>query len=256
MSEMQTQPAAPVTPQGAGLSQWQRVVNVFTAPSKTFTDIRDHSRSWWLPFVIMVVFSYLLFAAITMKIGWAQVAENTIHMSPKSEERLAQAPPEQRELSMKWTQYAMEGIFAFSPVLVLIIVAVAALVLWGTINFVFGGKATFGSVFAVYMYAALPSLIKSILGIVVIFTGIAPESFNLSNFAPTNAGAFLNQADTNAALYKLASSIDFTTIWTIFLLGIGLATVARVKRGSGYMTSFGWWVIIVLIGVGWAAAFS
>jgi hypothetical protein len=103
------------------------------------------------------------------------------------------------------------------------------------------------------MYASLPGIIKSLLGTVVIFAGTAPESFNLKNFAPTNVGSFLNPLETNAALYKLASALDFTTIWTMVLLGIGIATVAKVKRSSGYIAVFGWWALFVLIGVGWAA---
>jgi hypothetical protein len=103
------------------------------------------------------------------------------------------------------------------------------------------------------MYASLPGLIKTLLGTVVIFTAGTPETFNLNNFAPTSVGAFLPQAETNAALYKLASAIDVTTIWTMVLMGIGLAIVAGVKRSSGYVAVFGWWALIVLIGVGWAA---
>ena len=74
-----------------GLSQWQRVINTFSAPSKTFEDIKRGNRSWWMPFLIAIMAGYVLFAAITFKIGWAQVAENTIHLSPKSEEKLAQS---------------------------------------------------------------------------------------------------------------------------------------------------------------------
>jgi hypothetical protein len=87
---------------------------------------------------------------------------------------------------------------------------------------------------------------------VVIFSGAAPESFNVKNFAPTNLGAFLNPIDTNKALYALATSLDVVTIWTLVLLGIGVATVAGVKRTSGYIAVFGWWAIIVLVGVGFA----
>jgi hypothetical protein len=253
MSEMEVQTAAEPVP---GLTEWQRVANTFAAPSKTFEDIKRGSKSWWMPFLILVAFSYLLFAGITMRIGWAQVAENAIHLNPKAEARMAQAPEAQRETSMKFTQYGMEGAFAASPVLVLIFAAVISLVLWGTINFVFGGKATFSSVFAVWMYASLPGLIKTLLGTIVIFAGLAPESFNLNNFAPTNVAAFLNPAETNAALYKLATSIDFTTIWYLALFGIGTAIVAGVKRTSGYIAVFGWWAIIVLVSVGWAAAFG
>jgi hypothetical protein len=42
----------------------------------------------------------------------------------------------------------------------------------------------------------------------------------------------------------------------MILMGIGIATVAGVKRSSGYITVFGWWALFVLIGVGWAAAFG
>ncbi len=250
MSDMAVQPAAEPVP---GLTQWQRISNTFTAPSKTFEDIKRGNKSWWLPFLIMVLVSYVLFAAITVRIGWAQVAENTIHMNAKAAEKMAQVPDAQRETSMKFTTYVMEGGFAASPILVLISTAVIALVLWGTINFVFGGKATFQEVFVVWMFASLPILIKSLLGTIVIFAGMAPESFNIANFAPTSIGAFLNPLETNAALYKLASALDFTTIWYLILMGMGIAIVAGVKRASGYIAVFGWWAIIVLFGVGIAA---
>jgi len=257
MSDMQVQPSAsPAAPQAAGLTQWQRVVNTFTAPSKTFNDIRDHSRSWWMPLIVAALGAYVMYAAITMKIGWAQVAENAVHQSPKAEERMANATPEARATQEKITVMFMQGAFIASPAFVLLFAAVGSLVLWGTINFVFGGKAKFGGIFAVWMYASLPGIIKALLCVAVIFTGIAPESFNLSNPSPTNIGAFLNPLETNKALYALATSLDALTIWTLVLAGIGTAIVAGVKRTSGYIAVFGWWAIFVLIGAGWAAAFG
>ena len=67
---------------------------------------------------------------------------------------------------------------------------------------------------AVWLYATLPSIIKTLLGIIVIYAGVAPESFNIKNFAPTNIGAFLNPLETNKALYTLATSLDVVTIWS------------------------------------------
>jgi hypothetical protein len=138
----------------------------------------------------------------------------------------------------------------------LIVVALGTLGLWATINFVFGGKATYSNLFVVWLYAGLPAIIKSLLGTVTIFAGTAPESFNIKNFSPTNAAAFLNPMDTNKALYALLSSLDVVTIWTLVLLAIGTATVAGVKRSSGYIAVFGWWAIFVVIGVGIAAVFG
>jgi hypothetical protein len=179
-----------------------------------------------------------------------------VRLNPKQEERMAQATPEQRAFGEKISIYLTEGVFIANPLLVLGGVALCSLVLWGTINFAFGGKAKFGSIYAVWMYASLPTIVKTLLGTAVIFTGIAPESFNIKNFAPTNAAAFLDPLETNKALYALASSLDVVTIWFLALLAIGVAAVAGVKRNSGYIAVFGWWAVIVLIGVGWAAAFG
>jgi len=252
MSDLEVQSVAEPTPVG-GLSQMQRVTNIFTAPSKTFEDIKRGNKSWWMPFIIMAVFGYILFAAISMKIGLPQVVQNQVHLNQKQEEQMAQATPEQREMTAKISLYVTEGIFIANPALVLLFAAIISLVIWGTINFGFGGKAKFGSIFAVWFFANLPGIIKVLLGTVVIFAGVAPDAFNIKNYAPTNAGAFLNPLDTNKAIYSIATSLDVITIWTLFLLGMGTAIVAGVKRSSGYIAVFGWWIIIVLFGAGIAA---
>jgi hypothetical protein len=253
MNDLEMQPVAESGPTGTGLSQWQRAANMFAAPSKTFEDIKRGNKSWWLPFVIMAVVGYILFAVVALKIGLPQVVANQIHLNPQGEEKLAQAPPEQREMGTKISLYMTEGIFIVRPVLVLGGIALLSLGLWGTINFVFGGRAKYGSIFSAWMFAGLPGIVKPLLGAIVIFAGAAPETFNLKNYAPTNAAAFLNPLETNKALYALLSSLDAVTIWTLVLLGMGTAIVAGVKRSSGYLAVFGWWTIFVLIGAGIAA---
>ena len=246
----------PVTEPAAGLTQLQRVVNTFTAPSKTFEDIKSGNRSWWLPLIIFTIFAYLLFAVVYTRIGIQQVVDNQIHLSPANEERLAAATPEQRETSNKFSVGFTEAAFLANPIFVIGGVALMSLVIWGTINFAFGGRATFGGIFAMWMYATLPSIIKSILGMITILAGMAPESFNIKNMAPTNLGAFLDPMETNKALYALASSVDVVTIWTLILLGMGTSIIAGTKRGSGYIAVFGWWIIVVAIGAGVAAIFG
>jgi len=251
MSDSGVQPVAAVAP---GLSQMQRVTDTFTAPSKTFEDIKRGNKSWWMPFVIIAIVGYILFAAVTLKIGMPTVVDNQIRLDPKAQERMANATPEQRATGAKISLYVTQGVFIGGPVLLLVLGAVISLGIWATINFAFAGKATYGSIFAVWMYASLPTIVKTLLGVIVIFAGAAPESFNIKNFAPTNIGAFLNPVETNKALYSLASSLDIVTIWSLAVLAIGVAIVAGVKRTSGYIAVFGWWALIVLIGVGWSLA--
>jgi hypothetical protein len=250
MSDLEVQPVAEAA---AGLTQWQRVSNTFTAPSKTFEDIKRGNKSWWLPLIVMALAGYLLFAAVSQKIGLQTVIDNQVRLDPKSQERMAQSSPEQRAAGNKIAMSITEGVFIAGPLIGLLGAAVLSGVMLGTINFIFGGRAKYSSVFAMYYYAYLPSIVKVLLGIVVIYAGIAPESFNIKNFAPTNLGAFIDPAETNKALYTLATSIDAVTIWTLILVSIGIATVAGVKRSSGYIAVFGWWVIVVLVSVGFAA---
>lgn len=236
-----------------GLTQWQRLIYIFSAPSKTFEDIKRGNRSFWLPLIALALINYAFFGAVVQKVGIRQVTENQIRMSPKAQERMAQATPEQQEQGYKISDGITQGVFIAGPVLGLIVAVIVSAVLLGTINFGFGGRAKFGQVFAVTYYAWLPQMVKVLLGIVVLYAGMAPESFNIKNFAPTNIGAFLDPVETNKALYALATAMDAVTIWMAFVMSIGVATVAGVKRSAGYIAVFGWWLIIVFLGVVGAA---
>ena len=43
--------------ESAALSQMERVVDTFVAPTKTFADIRRNA-SWWLPFLLSILVSF------------------------------------------------------------------------------------------------------------------------------------------------------------------------------------------------------
>ena len=239
--------------ENTGLTQWQRLSCLFTAPSKTFEDIRRGNRSWWLPWIVMALASYLLFGAVVQRVGIRQTVENQMRFNQRAQEQMAQASPEQQEKAYKISEVITEAGFLAGPALGLLFGLVIAAVLMGTINFGFGGRANFGQVFAVVYYAWLPMVIKVLLGVVTLYAGMAPEAFNIKNYAPTNAGAFLDPTGTPKALYALATAMDLTTIWSMVLLSIGLATVAGVKRSSGYIAVVGWWLLLVLFGVAIAA---
>ena len=252
MSELEAQSAPTSIP---GLNQWQRVANTFIAPAKTFEDIRRGNRSWWLPLILLALSGYLLFGVISQNIGLRQALDNQMRMNPKAQERVEQMTPEQRARVNNFSLELTEGIFAATPLMGMASAALASMVLLATVNFGFGGRAKYAEVLAVSYYAWLPSIVKVLLGVAVIYAGELPEAFNIKNFAPTNIGAFLDPVDTNKALYALATSADLVAIWTLVLMGMGVAAVAGVKLSQGYIAVFGWWIVIVLFQVG-VAAFS
>lgn len=240
----------------AGLGQLDRAASIFTAPSRTFEDIRNGQRSWWLPFIVFAIVSYILFGVVTQRVGMQQTIQNQIRMSPRTQEQMSQATPEQLEKMQGFWATFTESMFLAAPLVGFFYAVVISAVFLGTINFGFGGRATFGDVIAVTYYSWLPNAIQVLMGIVVTWFQ-PPEMFNIKNFAPTNPAAlFLDPASSSQTLYVLMSQLDVITIWTLVLLSIGISTVAGVKRSTGYITVFGWWTIVVLFKVGIAAAFS
>ncbi len=256
MSNPSLQPEAAASE--PGLSQWQRVGNVFLAPSKVFQDIARGNKSWWLPFLIVVLTGAFMYGAITREVTWRGVYENQQRAAPAFAKRLMEnMTPEQRAAADQRGPRGQAITWALSPLGLLLMNMIAALILWPTINFGFGGKATYGAILAVTMYATLVLWpIKLLLGGLALFAGALPDAFNLQNIAGTNIAYYLSKEDIGAGLYALLMSLDPLVIWNLVLTSIGVSIVARTKRGSGYIAVFGWWILILMISVGFAAAFG
>lgn len=235
----------------AALSQGERVIDTFVAPSKTFTDIL-RNQSWWLPFLIILVIGYGFIFTVEKRVGWSQVVENSLKASPSQAEQINNAPADQQPaIRARLVAGYKISSYAF-PVFVLFYWVIAAAIMLGTLNFGFGGTAKFGQLFAVFVYAGLPGTIKSLLSIVVLFAGLDAESFNLQNPVGTNLGYYL-PPDGPKWLTALGTSIDVFTIWTVVLLAIGCGIAAKIKRGSAAIAVVGWWVVIILVSVAVAA---
>jgi hypothetical protein len=236
------------------LTEVQRVVDTFTAPSKTFTDI-IRKATFWGPLLILIVVALGFSYSVQQKIGWEKVFENNLHQTPQREEQFEKLAPEQ-QATQKAVGIKITAIITYCyPVLILIFAAIFVLLVWVTANFIFGGSAKFGQVFAINMYANLVMNLKYLLAIVAIFAGVAPDSFLLSNPVGTNIGYYLSP-DAPKALTALCMHLDIFEIWSVILMTIGVAIVAKVSRGKAAGAVIGWWLIFVLVGVGVAAAGS
>jgi hypothetical protein len=238
----------------APLSQVERVVDTFMAPSKTFNDILRDS-SWWLPWLLGVLVTLGFGLAIQQKVGWDKAYATILLHSPQAQQdRLAQLPPDQQAKQKAIGASFVKYIFWSTPILSLVFAALASAVLLATLNFGLGGHATFSQMFAVWMYGTLPFLIQGILGIITLFAGLDADSFNLKNPVGTNVGYYL-PLDAPQWLVAFATSLDVLTIWVLILLTIGCAIVGRTKRSTAAVAVWGWWIVITLGKVVTAAIF-
>ena len=237
--------SAGVAPEAPALSQVERVVDAFVAPSKTFSDIR-RSASWWLPWLLSTIVGLALVYMVDKKVSMEKVAENQVAMSPKASARLEQLPADQREkqmeISAKFTR-----IIAFGwPLLSLLWVAILAAVLLGTFKMGLGAEIGFWQCFAISMYAHLPGIVKGLLVMLTLQIS-GGENFTFQNELASNLSALFDP-NSSHFLWSIASSIDVFNIWILVLTGIGYSCVTRVKRGTCLTVVFGWWVVLTLGG--------
>ncbi|QNI36832.1 YIP1 family protein [Edaphobacter albus] len=239
--------------QDAGLSEVERVVDVFVAPSKTFTDILRNA-SWWLPFILMLLITVGATFAVDKQVGFVRVAENQIHQSPKQEDRFNNLAPEQKAAQLLRMEKGYRYTSYYSFVFILIFVAAAALLYWVSFNFGLGAQTTYGQMFAVWMYASLPKLISGLLAIVLLMAGVNIDSYNMQNPVGTNLAYYV--PDAAPWLRSLLSFFDVIGLWVLALLVIGTAIVAKVSRGKAAAVVVGWWLFGLIVMTGIAAATS
>ena len=248
--------AAPVmpSPEATPVSEGARLVNLFVAPTKTFTDLR-RSASWWAPFLVLALFSLAFVYTVDQKIGFRKVAENQIQASPKATQRMEQMPPEQRERAMD-RQAAFFRNFSYGyPAVILLWNLIIAVILFATFKFAASADVKFKTALAIVMYASLPLVVKTVLAMLSVAAGASPDSFTFQNPVATNPGYFLTPAES-PFLYNLASALDIFMIWTLIVTAIGFTCVTKVKRGTALAIVFGWYLVFALGSAGFGAMFS
>ncbi len=234
------------------LSEAERVVDTFIAPTKTFTDLR-RSSNWLVPAVILVLSSLAVVYVAQVRIGFAKIVDTQIQMQPKAADRLDKLSPDDRAKQMQSIIKANQVISYCFWVILLIFLLIVAAVLLGTFNFGLGTELTFNQCIAVTMYTSLPSVIKGVLAIVIILLG-ATDNFTFQNPIASNLGGLVDPS--SHFLYAFLTSIDIFTIWTLLLAGIAFSCLTKVKRGTCMAVVFGWWLVFVLGASGIGAAFS
>jgi len=238
----------------APLSEAQRLIDVFIAPSKTFTDLRINA-SWWAPFVISAIISVIFVIVVDQKIGFSKVWENQLRSQPKQAEKMEQMPADQRaKITEKQIAFTKTVSYSFS-VLILVWYVIVASVLLTTLKFGLSAEVRFKTLLALVFYSSLPGLLKTLLAILSVVAGVSGDAFTFQNPVATNPGYFVDPA-TAPVLSRFLTSFDIFTFWVLALAAIGITCITKVKKGTAFAVVFGWYFVVVLIGVGAAAIFS
>ncbi|MBZ5525043.1 MAG: YIP1 family protein [Acidobacteriia bacterium] len=249
---------APLPDQPAGgppaLSQGQRIVNAFVAPSKTFEDIR-RSASWWLPWLLLVLGTMGFSITLAQKVDLEPMIRQQIANSARAQQ-FDSLPKEQQEQQIALGVKIGKIFTYFTPVFAILIALLISLILWGTFNFIHAADLSFGRTLAIYFYGTLPGLVYAVLGIISLALKADTEGINVRNAVATNVAYFLDYANTPKFLYGMAGMLDVIVIWQIALLGMGFSINSanrKLTSGTAIATVAGLYLFYKLIfsALGW-----
>ena len=216
--------------------------NLLIAPREAFTGIL-RKPSPWLPLLLYIGLQ-LVFTAV-----WTSKLDIMAFVTAQSEEAGRPAPPAQALPFIKGMFWA--GPLLFVPIAFFLM----ALGLWVIYRFFYGSDVTYKISMTI---CAWTSLITSIVTMpLILLTMVLKGDWQVDprTALAANLGALLDKATTAKWLFALAGSLDLVSIWIVFLLATGFAVAIRKSTGSALWGVVVPWLLFVLIGVAWAAAF-
>jgi hypothetical protein len=247
---MATTPVSAAAPDAQPpINPFGRMIGIFFSPKKTFAQIAERPN-WLVPLLLMAILGTVVGAMLNTKMNWGDYIRHKAEESP----RFAQLSEEQKDQALApqikfWSKFT----YCVGAIGVPLAALFFALIYWAAFNLFTGAGLRFGSAFGITTHAYLPTIIQSILAMIVLpmkrFGEVDPESI-----VATNVKAFLSEGSPKW-LQALGSSLDLFWIWFMVLAAIGFAAAnpKKIKPGTAYSVVLGLWGVWVLAKIVWAA---
>jgi hypothetical protein len=257
LSFVRSHTAAPDAP--PPMTAAERLSGIFFDPADTFRNLRAHPR-WLVPVLIIGLFSVIYSTTFTQRITPERVVNYT-------SDKLAESgfvPPEQVEIArrqqLESARAPLTRITNVSNTMVFSFIAVAfvSLLYWLGIV-VFGGRINYWQALAVTAHAWLPAtVIQKSLSLLLLYLK-EPDDIHpvldQTGLVKDNLGILFSPAQ-HPVLFVAAGSLGLLTFYTLWLTATGLRNGGeRVNSGAAWSVTLGFWLLAVLLGIGWTALF-
>lgn len=232
----------------AKISAIGRVFGVLFSPKATFEDI-VRKPSWIAPLLLIMLFGTGAGIMVGQKVDWNSFVRK------QSEQRSAfnNLPQEQQDQQVAIGAKIAPIAANFTAISIVIILLILTLILWLAFNLFAGASLKFSVPWSIICYASVPTILSSILGIIVAALK-APGTLNPERFLASNLAAYLS-ADAPHWQLVAGGMLDVFIIWTLVLTAIGfsVANPKKISSGTAYGIVFGLWFAYAVIRVGLAA---
>jgi len=224
----------------------QRITGALFSPDETFRDIAARPNVL-APLVILIVISVTSVVMLMPRMDFATMIRDQMERSGKA----AQLGPGDMDRAVRISSSFLKIIGYTSPVIAIGFWALIAGALLLTFR-LFGGEGRYKQEFSVTLYAWIPLIINSVIATIVAMTRSTIDPEQMATMVASN-GAVLVDLHAHPVAFAFLSAIDLFTIWTIVLLIIGFAHVARTSRARAATVVLSWWGVMLFFKVGSAA---
>jgi hypothetical protein len=218
-------PTVPMNPPDKA-SVFEDFIDIFYAPSNVFT--RREKSGYGMQLLIVCVLA-ALFAFATRSIS-AQIFD--VEFQRGAAKAIAQNPQITMD-QMNNMRGIQEKIFGFaSYIFTPLGIFILALFTWVSAKIV-SAKLSYEQTVMIVTLAWVPRLVGQL---VVTVQGLLMDTSTITSMydVMVSPARFMNSETGNAKVIALLGNIEVFSIWYAVLVGIGIATIAKVPRSKGY----------------------
>lgn len=211
------------------MAMLNRLVWLFTAPTKVFDDIREGRAPWWQPWIWQSIL-YGVAGYLSLPVQRRVAELNPRGLSPEQLDKQLAA----------MAKFAWLQIIATPPMVLLFGLALAGLTY--ILVTILSSQANFKRYFTITLYSSIIGGLSMIVSTLVVrWRGV--ESIRTAQDAQVTFGLGFLAPEGHGVLAAMLSTVNVFSVWGFFILGLGLMRVFGMSRNQAIACVIPWWLI-------------
>lgn len=212
------------------------------APARALAVAADERRCAWA-LALLTAASLVFSALLVTRVDFAGAAEEALDKVPAEVAKMT--PHERVEKIESGRKVAVIGVYTGAALGPAFSVLAAALALWLAFKVV-AGSPSFIAAFAVTAHASIPKALKQVLALPALWRSSSLSMADVDRIFPSSLAALVPDGMPSPKL-ALLSSVDLFSLWSVVLVALGMAYVAKVSRVRSAVVVAVLWASFVLV---------